>query len=424
MSEQTETIRVLLIEDNELMARAMKDHLAQTDPAISVIRMGSLHGGLSILQDGSIDVVLLDLILPDSDGLDTFVKVHSAFPAVPIIVTTTVNDPSLAVRALRLGAQDYVIKGRLEGDALERSIRYAIERKRIEGDLRRAREELERRVAERTAELIESNAQIQREQASLRDAYDKLKEAQTQLIHTEKMEVVGRLASGVAHEVKNPLAIILQGVEYLVLRLGTSDPMIASTLNYMSDAVMRADNIVKGLLDFSSVWALETADVSWEQVIDNCFLLMRHEFAKYHIAAAKDCQPGVTMHMDRNKMEQVILNLLMNAVDAMESGGPLLVRTRAVRLDRIEDKPVLLQDGSFRVGDTVFMVEVQDSGGGVPQDVRDKIFDPFFTTKYGKGGTGLGLAIVKNIVEMHHGRIWFDNLPEGGTKVTLVFKQQ
>jgi len=230
-----------------------------------------------------------------------------------------------------------------------------------------------------------------------------LRKTQDQLIQAAKMQVVGGLASGVAHEVKNPLAIILQGVEYLEKKIPADDKNISFALTNIKAAVERADNIVRSLMDFSRASKLDMEPANLNFVIERSLGLLKNHFDKYHILLTKDMKQDIPdVKIDKNKIEQVLINLLMNSVQAMPNGGNILIKT-------------------YKSGSQV-AVEIEDSGAGIPKEAMAKIFDPFFTTKRNQGGTGLGLSVVKSIVEMHNGQIEIKNKTAGGVRVKLVFK--
>ncbi len=234
--------------------------------------------------------------------------------------------------------------------------------------------------------------QVARRTKDLTAALCKLKETQEQLIQAAKMQVIGGLASGVAHEVKNPLTIILQGVEYLEKKISSGDQNVYSVLNNVKIAVEKADNIIRGLLDFSRVSKLDMEMESINSVCERALSLLKPQFDKSRVQAIRDMQPDIpAIKIDRNKIEQVIINLLMNAMQASSEGGKIIVRTRS-------------KDSSKEV-----ILEIEDNGSGIAEAALSKIFDPFFTTKRAKGGTGLGLSVVKSIVEMHNGKIEIKN---------------
>lgn len=253
---------------------------------------------------------------------------------------------------------------------------------------------------------------IQRKETedSLEIAYNKLKETQFQLIQAAKMEVVGKLASGVAHEVKNPLAVILMGVEYLSLNYPFKDNNITLIIKDVTEAVERADKIVRGLLDFASVSKLNFVSKNLNLILNNSLLLLKHQFDKNHIEVIKNLDKNIPdVKLDRNRIEQVLINIFINAVNAMPQGGRIIINTFLKKSESIQ-------------GAAEVVVEIEDTGTGIPEGIIDKLFEPFFTTRRDKGGTGLGLAIVKNILDMHNAKIKLENKKENnGAKVTITF---
>ena len=415
--------KVLLVEDSSSVAELLEAMLLKAkNAAFEISRADCLEKTLGFLSRETPDIILLDLSLPDSQGFDTFARVHEAGGDVPVIILTGTDDAELATRAVREGAQDYIVKGAIDINSLVRDIRYAIERQRVEKELRMARDELEKRVQERTAELEKSNLDLKKEieerkkaEQDLTVAHTKLKETQSQLIQAAKMQVVGGLASGVAHEVKNPLAIILQGVEYLSKKLPADDKNISLTLEYITNAVERADTIVRGLMDFASISQLNMVSQKLTPILDKALMLLKHKLDKNHVQLKKDFPENLPeLEIDGNKIEQVFLNLFMNAIDAMPDSGVLSVR------QYIKQSAAEAADPE-KAGADRLVVEVSDTGSGISEEALKRIFDPFFTTKRAKGGTGLGLSIVKNILQMHNAEINIANKPEGGTMVTVEF---
>ena len=238
---------------------------------------------------------------------------------------------------------------------------------------------------------------------------NELRATQSLLIQSAKMEVVGKLAAGVAHEVKNPLAIILMNAGYLKDNVKTKDENISSALEDIMGSICRADTIVKGLLDFSSISKLEIETLDIHSLIDKALLLVKYTREKNNIRLAKNFAKDVpAVSVDKNKIEQVFLNLFMNAIQAMPSGGELKVST--------------FQAGASDKRQMV-MVQIEDSGAGLTEIVMNNMFIPFVTTKHSSGGTGLGLSIVKNIMEMHEGKITLENkTKDSGVRATLWFK--
>ena len=195
MDEQN--IRVLLVEDNEEHAQLLRRLLVEADdPIFEVTHFTALRPALDALDMPGFDLVLLDLSLPDSDGIDTFLRMQDRAPDLPIVVLTGMDDEALAVETVHRGAQDYLVKGRVDDRVLVSSMRYALERKKAQHELKRARDDLEKRVADRTGELLAANEKLQNQiwerkraesallesNRQLADALDKLRETQEHVI--------------------------------------------------------------------------------------------------------------------------------------------------------------------------------------------------------------------------------------------------
>lgn len=249
-------------------------------------------------------------------------------------------------------------------------------------------------------------------ESALQAAYGQLKDVHAQLIQAAKMEVVGGLATGVAHEVKNPLAIILQGLEYLSKKIKTGDEDTLLTLQRMRGAVKKAKGIVNGLLDFSTFSELTLTAQNLNSVMESSLFLIKHQIDERGIKITKDFADRLPPVMaDKNKIEQVFINVLLNALDQLSADDKLIIRTHASCAPDKDWRSVI--------------VEVEDTGPGIPANILSKLFDPFVTTRRASGGTGLGLSIVRNIMNMHNGKINIENVKEGhGAKVTLEFRAQ
>jgi len=257
-------------------------------------------------------------------------------------------------------------------------------------------------------------------------ANDELKKTQLQLIQAEKLESIGRLAAGVAHEVKNPLALLLMGVEYLEGNVPTDDENVPVILREMREAITRAETIIVGMVDFSSHRQLDWQTVQLNQIIEGAALLTRHQFTRKSVRLKKNLDRALpAIRGDKTRLEQVIVNLFINAVQAVKKGGRVSVSTWSRELGEEDRRNFGSRTADpFRAGDRVVIAEITDNGPGIPPEVIDKVFDPFFTTKPTGEGTGLGLSVTRKIVDLHEGQIELINAAEGGVKVTLTFKAQ
>jgi len=532
--------RVLLVEENPVDARLLDAMVEASRSGFKVEwSVRTLAQGMLIIDTSEVDVILLDLTLPDSSGIETFKSARAHSRRLPIIVLSGSDDEELALYAMHEGAQDYLVKTQIDTQLLLRAMRYAVERHRVEEALAHERnllrnlldnlpdyiyakdvegryvidnrahmeflqikkpedvvgktvfdffpEELaalfhaddqaiiasgnalvnreepsitpagehrwisttkvplknrqnrptglvcigrditEQRLAqeqlkEANAELSKSQEELLRALAELKEAHEELRSVQLQLIEAEKMKSIGRLAAGVAHEVKNPLAIITMGVEYLLNQELAQQEIAASVLNDILAAVKRADNVVRGLLDFSAPKNLEVRTQDLNAVIDQSLSLVRGELGP-DLKVLRELDPNLPpLKLDNIKIGQVFVNVFTNAIHAMGKTGVLTVRTYAKQLTGVGQNVGDSRSENFRVGDTVVVAEVCDTGTGIPGDKLTKLYDPFFTTKPTGKGTGLGLTVTKTIVDLHAGTIDIVNRPEGGAKVTIMFK--
>ena len=274
------------------------------------------------------------------------------------------------------------------------------------------------------ARLLEEALQSAKQlQEVVHDQELQLTVAQQRMVQSEKLESVGRLAAGVAHEVKNPLMTLLTGVKFLSKHLPSSDETVSLVLEDMSEAVRRADRVIVGLLDLSSPRELDVKPESVNPIVAQSLLLVKHDLDRSHITVIKKLEDNLPdIVLDSFKIQQVLVNIFTNAIHAMPEGGMLTVKT-CLRAPTGADGGVeddTIDDLSTPEGAVV--VEVDDTGTGIPKDKVKKIFDPFFTTKPTGKGTGLGLSVARQLVEMQKGMIDVRNRVEGGVRVTILFK--
>ncbi len=264
--------------------------------------------------------------------------------------------------------------------------------------------------------LTLANAQLREVLASLTKSHEALQSTQWQLIEAEKLQTVGQLAAGVAHEVKNPLAVLQMGLGYIARQSEHNDnPQTLSVLKEMGEAVDRADAVVGDLLEFAKPKELDLSATDVEPLIRQALRFVRHELSAAKVAAVTHfARPLPHCLIDRDKIKQVLVNLFTNACHAMPGGGQLIVSTRIWRV------PEEGAGGRFKPGDRIVLIEVADSGTGIPPEQLSKIFDPYFTTKPTGKGTGLGLTVTKSIIDLHGGRVHVANRPSGGVLVTLA----
>jgi len=286
------------------------------------------------------------------------------------------------------------------------------------------RKQAEERLKSAHAELAANQEALKRTLEELRTANQELKETQLQLIQAARLESVGALAAGVAHEVKNPLQTILMGLDYLVPNFPAGNENIAMVLSDMREAVTRANTIIRGLLQLSAQTDFEMKREDLNASVRRALNLVKAQVIASKVSVVRKLDAHLPpVKMDRGKIEQVFINLLINALQAMSPGGVLTVTTRAGPFG----ESLNVNEAAFRQfsrGEPVVLAEVQDTGTGIAAVNLPKVFDPFFTTKPVGVGTGLGLSVVKKIVEFHGGGVDIQNAAPGGVVVTLVLRAE
>lgn len=252
---------------------------------------------------------------------------------------------------------------------------------------------LEARVEERTRALQQAN-----EELALR--LRQLAEAQEQLVQTGKMAAVGQLAGGVAHEINNPLAVILGFAQGMDRRVPEGDPLRLPVSSIVREA-LRCKNLVQELLTFSRIGKKTFENVDLNGLLRSTLVLIEARARTQGVRIIQDFEDSLPiLQGNKTQLQQVLVNLGTNALDVMKGGGTLTVRTQ-------------------RLGSGNVCLEVGDTGGGIPEEVRSRIFEPFFTTKPVGEGTGLGLSLVYEIIQQHRGSIEVDSQAGHGTTMRV-----
>jgi signal transduction histidine kinase/ActR/RegA family two-component response regulator len=276
-------------------------------------------------------------------------------------------------------------------------------------ELDRAKADLETRVLERTAELRSANEQLMAEIARRSQSEAALRESEVQLQQAQKMEAVGRLAGGVAHDFNNLLTIVTGFSELLLSRMGAADAE-RHYVEQIAKAGERATALTGQLLAFSRQQVLEPTLVDLNEAVASTEQMLGRLIGE-DVDLATVLEPSLgRVRADRGQVGQVILNLAVNARDAMPRGGKLLIATRNAELAA----PVAGTSGTVPPG-RYALLEVSDTGTGMDAATQARIFDPFFTTKERGKGTGLGLSTVYGIVAQSGGHIRVDSAPGRGT---------
>ena len=430
--------RILVVDDSEDVRRFVRAVLESDGH--DVIEAELVQEARDVLLRESPDAVVVDIDLPDGDGISLIPFVGASRPVTRVVVVTGHTSYDQALRALHAGAYDFIPKP-VAKDDLSSAVRRAVEARALEAqneelmkclaganaELERTQAtlleyncSLERRVFERTAELRGANER-------LAAANRRLEETRDQMVRAEKMASIGCIAAGVAHEINNPIGFInsnlqtLKGylgdirplVDELRTRCAPDDPIqeriakvdldyvlgdIHTLVHESEDGVRRVVKIVKDLKTYSRSdnGAPEEADL--QSCIESALSLSRNE-TKYVADIVTDLAPLPRVRCFPVQVTQVLVNLVVNAAHAIEGHGTITVRTR-------------------QEGDSV-LLQVADTGCGISPENVKRIFDPFFTTKDPGKGTGLGLSLSYEIVERHNGEITVDSAPGQGSTFTV-----
>jgi signal transduction histidine kinase len=366
-------LHVLVVEDNAGDARLLREMFSKESPgSFELTHLLRMSDAVIHLAKGGVDIVLLDMGLPDGHGLDTVRRAHAAAPTVPVIVLTGLDDEALASEAMKEGAQDYLIKGQIENRALPRALRHAIERHRMQ--------------------------------------------TENDFIRTQQMQFKDEFLSHVSHELRSPLTAIYQFVTILLDRL--AGELNLEQHEYLEIVLRNVKQLQSMINDLLEVTHLQTGklmiDLQCTSVTDaiayTVNTLQRAATAK-GIALSLDTESRLpSVCADPTRLRQILIILVDNAIKFTPAHGSVQVKART-----FEEDPNLL------------VLEVSDSGCGIDPEMTERIFERLFRVSdsalAGREGLGLGLYICKELITRQGGRIWTKSVPGQGAVfyVTLPF---
>ena len=376
------SVSVLLVADSNAIGDLLARELRGPEGDLRVGQVRSRETMFSALTKHPWDIVVAEDTLPHFSGLAALRLVQEVGLDLPVIIVSDRAGEEKTVEAMRAGAQDYITRGNLA------RLVPAIQR-----ELREAEDRRERRRAE----------------AALRKTERELDEAQRDLVQSEKMAALGRFSSGLAHEIKNPLGIIVGGVEFLETKLADADAESRMALAKVKEAALRGGEIVDRMLTFAQPSDLKLESVSPAALVEEAVSLFRYGVPSRDIRIATAYpEREMRIRADRNQMQQVLFDLLSNAVDALPGRGEVLVSVRKAA------------PGPPFHGEARCVISVVDNGVGIPRENLPRIFEPFFTTKREQMGTGLGLPVARSIVERHHGLLEVESEAGKGTQARII----
>lgn len=347
---------------------------------------------------------------PGWDGIETVKRLWEVDPDLQVIICTAYSDYSWDEMLQKLGSSDNLVILKKPFDNVEvLQLAFAFTRKwQLKRQANLKLEELTRMVAERTAELEVANSDLKREMQERVQAERQLRQAQ-------KMEAVGQLAAGVAHDFNNILTVIHGHASMLLMRLGEGNPS-AKSASEIAASADRAANLVRQLLAFSRKQLLQFRNVELGEVIRSVSGML-YQLVGERITLELQCAANVApIFADRGMIEQVIVNLALNARDALPRGGRILLGSRAVCLSDSE----AARHPDARPGEFICL-NVTDNGCGMDARTLGHLFEPFFTTKEVGKGTGLGLASVYGIVKQHQAWIEVKSQVGSGSTFEIFF---
>lgn len=398
-------IKVLLIEDDEDDFFLTRELLYDIDPErLKLDWVSSYEAGLARIAERAHDVYLIDYRIGANTGLDLLAEARRRGCRAPLILLTGDGDREIDIAAMHAGAADYLVKGQISAPLLERSIRYSIERAR--------------------------NLEV-------------LRERESQLLQSQKMEAIGRLAGGVAHDFNNLLTAITGYSDLLLGRLDAQSPLEGDVLE-IKKAAERATALTRQLLMFSRKQLVEHKVLDLNTVVTELEPMLRRIIGEdVTLLVQTDAAVPATVFADPGQMEQIVLNLAINARDAMPSGGGLTIKVsvesaRGRQSDAAGLKP---ERGGMPSDSVVYMprpnqpaptmnkarnyvhLSVRDTGVGMTPQLMEHIFEPFYTTKQPGKGTGLGLSTIYAIVQQCGGQVMVRSIPAHGSQFDVYLPQ-
>ena len=422
--------QILVVEDSRTQAEQVRIILEASNFAVRIADTG--EAALHMLKSSHFDLVVSDIVMPGISGYDLCRRIKSELQSTtPVILLTTLNDPLDIIRALECGADNFLTKPCDPTQLIER-IRQALESTYREPDspsipnsvtisfmgerfsVASGRKQILTLLISTFEDMVRTNRELQRSRIALAEAKSRVEEhahrqlelaenerkkLQEQLLQAHKMEAIGRLAGGVAHDFNNILTVII-GYGQALCEESESASVARQYAQEVLEAAQRAAGLTQQLLAFSRRQILQPRVLQLNTSVTNIEKMVRRLIGEHiNLALNLDADLG-HIKADPSQIEQVLMNLVVNARDAMPSGGNLIIETANICFDNsFAYSHEVDHPGSY------VMLAVSDTGVGMDPDTKARIFDPFFTTKESGKGTGMGLSTVYGIVRQSGGNV-------------------
>ena len=392
--------QVYILDDDPLLSAKLATALAQ-EAGIDAATFSSPRALLAACAEHMPDALLTCPQLGDTDGLDLLEQLQRSDPELPGLMMTRVGDQDATARALAVvGPLRHVHKPCALADLLPK-LGVLLERRQLLRQLADARSGLQ----SRDAALAESARRVEQAHAELQSTHDELATATERLMQAEQLAAVGRVVTGIAHELSRQLTLV--GYAEAIKSRVAHDSELVEFADIIVSAQKRLTAMVDEIRDFAAAEGtadsrLDREPADMQAVVDEALALMRYDRDVRHREIVRDYRARPLAALHRTKFTQVVINLLSNAVLATASGDTITVRIEVAES-----------------GDPAAMVTVIDDGAGMPADVLARLGEPFFTTR-GDRGSGLGVGICMRIVEEHGGRLTFASEVGRGTTARVT----
>jgi signal transduction histidine kinase len=396
--------KVVIVEDERIVAFHIKRQLTRLGYEVVAVAASGAHA-VQQVTDHRPDLVLMDIHIEGAiDGIET-AKLIPAELQIPVIYLTAYSDDDTLARARATTPYGYLLKPFTERE-LHATIQMVLARHKTDVALRDAEQRLERQVAERTADLVAANRELAEQTA------ERLR-AQQRLAHVQKMEAVGQLTAGIAHEINNVMMVIT-GCLDRISNAPENTTRVVGGVESANAALGRGVRLIRQLLMFARRQVLFPEVIDPNRLIAEFEVLMARGIPE-NIQLVTRLADGIgRCRIDPSEFQASLLNLVLNARDAIAGHGQIIVETTYEQIgpDQTAGNPDVAP-GSYIV------VTVTDTGGGMPPDTLSRVFEPFFTTKEVGKGTGLGLSQVYGFAKEFGGHVSVDSEVDVGTSVRL-----